>query len=94
MGLWQLLADGYDANSELARVDAGGLYPLSSTTISNKPSQEYRFVVTITLDAKGNFIHSEKVPTPNQRNSTPVKFFPIPVTQESLNRTKKSFPHP
>lgn len=94
MGLWQLLAAGYDANPELACVDAGGLYPLSSTTISNKPSQEYRFVVTITLDAKGSFIHAEKVPAPNLRNSIPVKFFPIPVTQESLNRTKKSFPHP
>ena len=35
MGLWQLLANGYDDNPELARVDAGGLYPLSSTTISN-----------------------------------------------------------
>ncbi len=94
MGLWQLLAKGYDDNPELARVDAGGLYPLSSTTISNKPSQEYRFIVIITLDAGGNFIHSEKVPAPNKRLSIPVKFFPIPVTQESLNRTKEPSPHP
>ena len=42
MGLWQNLVAGYDENHEqLSNVAQGGLYPLSSTTISNNKTTEY-----------------------------------------------------
>lgn len=90
MGLWQLLANGYDDNPELARVDAGGLYPLSSTTISNQSA----FIVIITLGPNGEFRDKAVVPKRNDKRGDLLQTFPIPVTQESLNRTKESFPHP
>ncbi len=92
MGLWQLLATGYDANPELARVDAGGLYPLSSTTISNKTNS----LVILTLGPNGEFLDNEIVPKENEKRGIPLRTFPIPVTQESLNRTNGAWkwPHP
>lgn len=90
MGLWQLLANGYDDNPELARVDAGGLYPLSSTTISNQSN----FLVIITLGPNGEFRNKAVVPKRNDKRGDSLQTFPIPVTQESLNRTKEPFPHP
>ena len=92
MGLWQLLTAGYDANSELSRVDAGGLYPLSSTTISNQSNS----LVILTLGLDGDFRDKGIVPKRNDKRGVPLRTFPIPVTQESLNRTNGAwkYPHP
>ncbi len=90
MGLWQLLATGYDANPELARVDAGGLYPLSSTTISNQSN----FLVILTLGPNGQLRDTTVVPKRNDKRGDPLQSFPIPVTQDSLSRARESHPHP
>lgn len=95
MGLWQNLVAGYDENHEqLSNVAQGGLYPLSSTTISNNKTTEYSFLVIVTLDERGHFIRSEKVESPNPKRNIPLRYFPIPVTQESLSRTSGIAPHP
>lgn len=94
MGLWQNLVAGYDANHELGRVDAGGLYPLSSTTITNN-SQSLLALVVISLDSNGHYLGHESILKPNK--DRPLRIFPIPVSQESLNRTnskKDIAPHP
>lgn len=90
MGLWQLLATGYDANPELARVNAGGLYPLSSTTISNQSNT----LVILTLGPNGEFHDKDVVQKRNEKRGIPLGTFPIPVTQESLSRARESHPHP
>ena len=90
MGLWQLLASGYDANPGLARVDAGGLYPLSSTTISNQSNS----LVIITLGPNGEFRDKDVVQKRNDKRGIPLRTFPVPVTQESLSRARESHPHP
>ena len=91
MGLWQNLVAGYDANKALlSRVDAGGLYPLSSTTVSNHSE----FLVVISLDADGHFKGHEIIPKRNDKKGIPRQDFAIPVTQESLNRTRESYPNP
>ncbi len=91
MGLWQNLVAGYDENAEqLSNVAAGGLYPLSSTTISNQTEM----LAVIVLDKDGRFIRSESIPSRNDKKGVFLVNIPIPVTQESLNRTKKPFPHP
>ena len=90
MGLWQNLVDGYDRNPELARVDVGGMFPLSSTTISNQTDP----IVVISLNADGSFMDKEMIPKRNNKNNIPRMDFPIPVTQESLNRTRESYPNP
>lgn len=90
MGLWQHLLAGYDSNPELARVDAGGLYPLSSTTISNQSEP----IAVISLDANGHFTGKELLPKRNDKAGIPRRDFAIPVTQESLNRTRESYPNP
>ena len=90
MGLWQLLAAGYDANPGLARVDAGGLYPLSSTTISNQSNS----LVILTLGPNGEYRGAKVVPKRNDKRGEPLRNFPIPVTQESLSRARESHPHP
>lgn len=90
MGLWQLLAGGYDANPELARVDAGGLYPLSTTTISNQSNS----LVILTLGPNGEFRDKTVVPKRNDKRGDLLQTFPIPVTQESLSRARESHPHP
>lgn len=92
MGLWQLLAAGYDANPELSLVDAGGLYPLSSTTISNQTNS----LVILTLDLNGEFRGNEIIPKRNDKRGIALRTFPIPVSQESLNRTSGAWksPHP
>ena len=90
MGLWQLLATGYDANPELARVDAGGVYPLSSTTISNQSNS----LVILTLGPNGEFRGKNVVPKRNDGRDDLLQTFPIPVTQESLSRSRESHPHP
>ena len=91
MGLWQKLVNGYDANCDLlARVDAGGLYPLSTTTVSNQSEP----IVVVSLDADGQFKESELIPKRNDKKGIPRRVFPVPVTQESLNRTRESYPNP
>ena len=90
MGLWQLLAAGYDASPELARVDAGGLYPLSTTTISNQSNS----LVILTLGPNGEFRSKDVVQKRNDKRGIPLRTFPIPVTQESLSRARESHPHP
>lgn len=91
MGLWHNLVAGYDANHEqLARVDAGGLYPLSATTISNQSEP----IAVVTLDANGIFTGSELLPKRNDKKGIPRIDIAIPVTQESLNRTRESYPNP
>ena len=90
MGLWQLLATGYDANPELARVDVGGVYPLSSTTISNQSNS----LVILTLGPNGEFRDKNVVPRRNDKRGDLLQHFPIPVTQESLSRSRESHPHP
>lgn len=95
MGLWQNLVAGYDENREqLSNVAHGGLYPLSSTTISNNKTAEYSFLVIVTLDKQGRFIRAEKVESSNPKRNIPLRYFPIPVTQESLSRTSGIAPHP
>lgn len=90
MGIWQNLVEGYNLNPELSRVDVGGLFPLSSTTISNQTEP----IVVISLDENGGFIRSEIIPKRNDKKEIPYRVFAIPVTQESLNRTRESYPHP
>ena len=96
MGLWQNLVAGYDENPELSCVDKGGLYPLSSTTISNQSG----FLVIIMLDKNGIPVGDdgkpcwEIVPERNDRRGVALRTFPIPVTQESLSRARESHPHP
>ena len=90
MGLWHLLAAGYDANPELACVDKGGLYPLSSTTISNQSNS----LVILTLGPNGEFRGKDVVQKRNDKRGIPLRTFPIPVTQESLSRARESHPHP
>ena len=93
MGLWQLLAAGYDASPELARVDAGGLYPLSTTTISNQSNS----LVILTLGPNGEFRGKDVVQKRNDKRGIPLRTFPIPVTQESLSRSSSGAwksPHP
>ena len=90
MGLWQNLVAGYDENPELSSVDKGGVYPLSSTTISNQSEA----LVIVTLNSSGDFIRSDIQPKRNDRQGVGLKVFPIPVTQESLSRARASSPHP
>lgn len=90
MGIWQNLLAGYDANPELSRVDAGGLYPLSSTTVSNQSEP----LAVISLDGNGRFMESELLPKRNERAGIRRRDFAIPVTQESLNRTREAYPNP
>ncbi|MGN0854941.1 MAG: type I-C CRISPR-associated protein Cas8c/Csd1 [Kiritimatiellia bacterium] len=90
MSFWQLLASGYDDNPALARVDIGGLYPLSSTTISNQSNS----LVVITLKQNGDFIRSDVIQKRNDKRGFLLRNFPIPVTQESLNRTSGASAHP
>lgn len=91
MGLWQNLVAGYDENADqLSNVSQGGLYPLSSTTISNQSEMS----AVIVLDKDGHFIRSESIPARNDRKGIFLVNIPVPVTQESLNRTNKPFPHP
>ena len=90
MGLWQILAAGYDTSPELARVDAGGLYPLSTTTISNQSNS----LVILTLGPNGEFRDKDVVQKRNDKRGIHLRTFPIPVTQESLSRARESHPHP
>ena len=90
MGLWQNLVVGYDENPELSYVDKGGLYPLSSTTVSNQSDA----LVIVKLTSEGNFVRAEVVPKRNDRQGIGLNNFPIPVTQESLSRARASSPHP
>ncbi len=90
MGLWQNLVAGYDENPELSSVDKGGVYPLSSTTISNQSEA----LVIVTLNSMGDFIRSDIQPKRNDKQGIGLKVFPIPVTQESLSRARASSPHP
>ena len=91
MGFWQNLVAGYDVNRDLlSRVDVGGVYPLSSTTVSNQSEP----LVVVSLDADGNFQGSELIPKRNDKKGVPRQVFAVPVTQESLNRTRESYPNP
>ena len=91
MGFWQNLVNGYNANRDLlTRVDAGALYPLSSTTVSNQSEA----LVVVSLDAGGHFMESGIIPKRNDKKGIPRQVFPVPVTQESLNRTRESYPNP
>lgn len=90
MGLWQNLVAGYNENPELSFIDKGGLYPLSSTTISNQSE----ILVIITLNRNGKFVKTEIVPKRNDKQGISLKTFPIPVTQESLSRSRAIAPHP
>lgn len=88
MGLWQNLVAGYDENHEqLSNVAQGGLYPLSSTTISNQSDM----LAVIVLDKDGRFIRSETIPKRNDRIGIGLETIPIPVTQESLSRASTNY---
>ena len=79
MGLWQLLAAGYDANPEL-----WNSYPLSTTTIAWKSNS---FAV-ILLRSDGSFVKSWMLP------KSPVQEIMAPGTQGSLGRTSTAIrPH-
>ena len=91
MGLWQNLVAGYDENREqLSNVAQGGLYPLSSTTVSNQSDM----LAVVVLDKDGRFIRSETIPKRNDRHGIGLETIPIPVTQESLSRARQSYAHP
>ncbi len=91
MGLWQNLVAGYDENAEqLSNVAQGGLYPLSSTTISNQTEM----LVVIVLDKDGRFIRKETISKRNDQRGIELETIPIPVTQESLSRARQSNAHP
>jgi len=91
MGLWQNLIAGYDENHEqLSNVAQDGLYPLSSTTVSNQSDM----LAVVVLDKDGRFIRSETIPKRNDRHGIGLETIPIPVTQESLSRASQSYAHP
>lgn len=91
MGLWQNLIAGYDENHEqLSNVAQDGLYPLSSTTVSNQSDM----LAVVVLDKDGRFIRSETIPKRNDRHGIGLETIPIPVTQESLSRARQSYAHP
>ncbi|MBQ9431303.1 MAG: type I-C CRISPR-associated protein Cas8c/Csd1 [Kiritimatiellae bacterium] len=91
MGLWQNLVAGYDENSmQLSNVAAGGIYPLSSTTVSNQTEM----LAVIVLDENGHFIRSEMISKRNDKKGIFLVSIPIPVTQESLSRARQSNAHP
>ena len=91
MGLWQNLVAGYDENPELSYVDKGGLFPLSSTNISNQSEA----LVIVTLNSDGDFIGAETFPKRNDKKGNTLKIFAIPVTQKSLSRAGSVIaPHP
>ena len=69
MGLWQLLANGYDANPELWK-----LYPLSTTSVSNNSQP----IVVVVLDGRGFFRRFKII----KAKTEPVQEFLLPVSQE------------
>jgi CRISPR-associated protein Csd1 len=86
MGLWQLLADSYDANADALRLT----YPLSTTSISNNGD----IIAIIVIDGNGDFVRFDKIEKANHKKGINTEYVTIPVTEESMGRSSGISPHP
>lgn len=86
MGVWQLLAEGYDMHADALMVT----YPLSATSISNNGNM----IVVVVVDEHGKFIRADKIEKANHKKGVNTEPISIPVTEESMGRSSGISPHP
>ncbi len=86
MSLWSNLVNAYNANEEILSLPK--YYPLSTTSISNNSDM----IFDIHIDKEGNFRRVNIID--KKKKDENVRFFTIPVSEKSMARTCKPFPHP
>lgn len=90
MGLWQNLSYSYEQNIETLK----SIYPLSATSISNNAD----IIAVIVIDGNGNFSSVKKIDKKSKSTKkspdNPLVTINIPVTEESMGRSRGIAPHP
>lgn len=85
MSLWQNLVSSYENNYE----KLNKIYPLSSTSISNKMN----WLAVITINDSGDFIKASKIEK-HKKFQSEAYVINLPVSEGSLARTGQPEPHP
>lgn len=86
MSFWKNLVDSYNQNADVL----SGIYPLSTTSISNNGD----FIAVIVIDQNGNFKGTEKIEKAKKGDAGTITNICIPVSEKSMGRSSGIAPHP